>query len=355
MAELVLVTGGSGYIAGWCIAELLRRGYEVRTTVRDPGREKAVVDAVSSVAGPTGAAEPADAVDPADAGEPAGRLSFAVADLTADDGWDAALKGVDYVLHVASPLGGGTPDAMIAAARDGTLRVLRAATAAGVKRVVVTSAANAASPSSYASEGVTDETLWTDPDDPALIPYRRSKALAERAAWDFIGSHAGSTELVTVLPGAVFGPILTTSTIGSVGIIGRMVSGKMRGIPRIGLEIVDVRDLVDVHIRAMTSPDAAGQRFLATGSFMWMAEIARVLREGLGADGRRVPTRQVPDVVVRFAARFTDRSLREITPALGRRNRHTTEKARRVLGWSPRPARETVLDCARSLIEHGAV
>ena len=337
MAELVLVTGGSGYVAGWCIAELLRRGYEVRTTVRDPGREQAVAGAVSSVA------------------DPAGRLSFAVADLTADDGWDAALKGVDYVLHVASPLGGGTADAMIAAARDGTLRVLRAAVAARAKRVVMTSAANAASPSSYATEGVTDETLWTDPDDPALIPYRRSKTLAERAAWDFMSGVTGRTELVTVLPGAVFGPILATSTIGSVAIIGRMVSGTMRGIPRIGLEIVDVRDLADVHIRAMTSLGAAGQRFLATGEFMWMAEMARVLRDGLGADGRMVPTRPVPDAVVRFAARFTDRSLREITPALGRRNRHTTEKARRLLGWSPRPARETVLDCARSLIAHGAV
>ena len=288
--------------------------------MRDPGREQAVADAVSSAAG---LADPAGAAG-----------SFAVADLTADDGWDAAVKGADYVLHVASPLGGGTPDAMIAAARDGTLRVLRAAVAAGAKRVVMTSAANAASPSSYATEGVTDETLWTDPDDPALIPYRRSKTLAERAAWDFMAGFTGPTELVTVLPGAVFGPILTTSTIGSVGIVGRMLSGKMRGIPRIGLEIVDVRDLVDVHIRAMTSPDAAGQRFLATGEFMWMAEMARVLREGLGADGRAVPTRQVPDVVVWFAARFLDRSLREITPALGRRNRHTTEKARRVLGWA---------------------
>jgi hypothetical protein len=177
----------------------------------------------------------------------------------------------------------------------------------------MTSAANAASPSSYATEGVTDETLWADADDPALIPYRRSKTRAERAAWDFMSGVTGRTGLVTVLPGAVFGPILATSTIGSVAIIGRMVSGTMRGIPRIGLEIVDVRDLADVHIRAMTSPDAAGQRFLATGEFMWMAEMARVLRDGLGADGRRVPTRPVPDAVVRFAARFTDRSLREIT------------------------------------------
>ncbi|MGW3630007.1 NAD-dependent epimerase/dehydratase family protein [Streptomyces sp. NPDC005122] len=340
MAEVVLVTGGSGYIAGWCIAELLRAGYEVRATVRDEGKRKAVVDAVSTVV------------------DPAGRLGFAVADLTADDGWDAAVKGVDRVLHVASPLGGadpGNPDAIIAPARDGALRVLRAATGAGVRRVVMTSAANAASPSSYATEGVTDETLWTDPDDPTLIPYRRSKTLAERAAWDFMDSHPGPTELTTVLPGAVFGPILTTDNIGSVGIVGRMVSGAMSGIPRIGLEIVDVRDLVDVHIRAMTSPDAAGQRFLATGEFTWMSEMARILRDGLGADGHRVSTRQVPDFVVRLAARFRDPSLREITPALGRRNRHSTEKAWRVLGWQPRPARETVLDCARSLIEHRAV
>ncbi|WP_405866320.1 NAD-dependent epimerase/dehydratase family protein [Streptomyces sp. NBC_00005] len=340
MPELVLVTGGSGYIAGWCIAELLRRGYDVRTTVRSAGREQSVTDAVSSVV------------------DPAGRLGFAVADLTADEGWDEALKGVDHVLHVASPLGGAAsddPDALIAPARDGALRVLRAATAAGVRRVVMTSAANAASPSSYATEGVTDETLWTDPEDPTLIPYRRSKTLAERAAWDFMEAYDGPTELATVLPGAVFGPILTTDNIGSVGIVGRMVAGEMRGIPRIGLEVVDVRDLVDVHIRAMTSPAAAGQRFLATGEFMWMADMARILRDGLGEHGRRVSTRQVPDLLVRLVARFRDPYLREITPALGRRNRHSTEKARSVLGWRPRPARQTVLDCAESLVAHGAV
>jgi nucleoside-diphosphate-sugar epimerase len=150
-------------------------------------------------------------------------------------------------------------------------------------------------------------------------------------------TYTGPTELATVLPGAVFGPILTTSSIRSVGIIGRMVSGKMRGIPRIGLEIVDVRDLVDVHIRAMTSPEAAGQRFLATGEFMWMRDMARILHDGLGLDGRKVSIRQVPDVVVRLAARLRDPSLRALTPALGRRGRHTTDKARRVLGWQPRP------------------
>ncbi|MER7309599.1 NAD-dependent epimerase/dehydratase family protein [Streptomyces griseoluteus] len=340
MSETVLVTGGTGYVAGWCITELLKRGYDVRTTVRSAKREQVVTGAVASEV------------------NPAGRLTFATADLTADTGWDEAMHGVTYVLHVASPLGVQNDSAadLITPARDGSLRVLRAAAKASVKRVVMTSAANAASPSSYATEGVTDETLWTDPADPTLIPYRRSKTLAERAAWDFIENNdTGDMELTTVLPGAVFGPILTTSNIGSVGIIARMLKGEMAGIPRIGLEIVDVRDLVDVHLRAMTSPAAAGQRFLATGEFMWMADMAQALHDGLGARGSRVSTRHIPDFAVRLAARFRDPSLREITPALGRRNRHSTEKARTLLGWQPRPARQSVLDCANSLIAHNAV
>jgi nucleoside-diphosphate-sugar epimerase len=334
MPDTVLVTGGTGYVAGWVIAELLERGYTVRTTVRSPGRESAVRDAVRTVT------------------DPGARLSFAVADLTRDEGWDAAVAGVDYVLHVASPLGDETtrdPAALIVPARDGAVRVLRAATAAGVKRVVMTSAANAASPSSYTEEGVTDETLWTDPDDPALTPYRRSKTVAEKAAWDFMTGYEGPATLTTILPGAVFGPILTSGNLGSVRIIERMVAGKMPGTPRIGLEIVDVRDLADLHIRAMTSPDAAGERFLATGEFTWMREMAQALRAGLGTTGAKVPTRQLPDVVVRFTSLF-DRSLRAITVSLGRRNRHSTDKAKRVLGWQPRPAAETVVDCARSLI-----
>ena len=339
MADLVLVTGGSGYIAGWCITELLQRGYDVRTTVRNPGKEQLVTDAVATVA------------------DPAGRLSFAVADLTKPDGWAGAMQDVNYVLHVASPLGllSNDPDALVATARHGALNVLRAATAAGVTRVVMTSAANAASPSSYTTEGVTDETLWTDPDDPTLIPYRRSKTVAERAAWDCVHEHGGPTELVTVLPGAVFGPILTKDNIGSVGIIARMIGGTVPGVPRIGLEVVDVRDLADIHVTAMTAPAAAGQRFLATGEFTWMREIAETLHNGLGADGQKVSTRQLPNFAVRLAARFADKSLREITPALGRRNRHTTEKAKRLLNWQPRPAAETVLDCARSLLANAAI
>ena len=335
MSETVLVTGGTGYVAGWCIVGLLERGSSVRTTVRSLKKEQQVRDAVGTV------------VDPAD------RLSFAVADLTSDDGWDEAVAGVDYVLHVASPLGSEDTrdaEALIVPARDGALRVLRAATRAGVKRVVMTSAANAASPSDYREEGITDETLWTDPDDPTLIPYRKSKTIAEKAAWDYMAGQDSATSLTTILPGAVFGPILTTSNLGSVQIVARMAGGKMPGTPRIGLEIVDVRDLADLHIRAMTSPEAAGQRFLGTGQFTWMREMAEALKAGLGADGAKVPTRQLPDFVVRISALF-DRSLRPIVISLGRKNRHSTAKAERVLGWHARPAAETIVACAKSLID----
>jgi nucleoside-diphosphate-sugar epimerase len=337
MAETVLVTGGTGYVAGWCIVELLNRGYDVRATVRGPARETALRRAVAT----------AVAADD--------RLSCVVADLTADDGWDAAVAGCDYVLHVASPLGPDNPrdpQAMIVPARDGALRVLRAATRAGVRRVVMTSAANASSPSSYGTDGITDETLWTDPHDPTLTPYRASKTIAERAAWDFIEGSASATSLATILPGAVFGPVLDRDNPGTTQVIGRLLRGEMFGIPKIGLEIVDVRDVADAHIRAMTSPEGAGQRFLATGEFKWMSEVSRVLRSQLGDAARKVPTRELPNVAVRALALVVP-DLRAIRPGLGRRNRHSTEKAQRVLGWRPRPATETVIDCARSLIEHG--
>lgn len=336
MSERVLVTGGTGYVGGWTIVGLLERGYEVRTTVRSPGGEARVRAAVATET---------------EAGD---RLSFAQADLLDDGGWDAAMDGIDHVLHVASPLGDerADADALIVPAREGALRVLRAATRAGVRRVVMTSAANAASPTSYRSEGVTDERLWTI-DDPSLPAYRRSKTLAEKAAWDFMSSNPSTTELTTVLPGAVLGPVLTGDDVGTASIVQRMLRGTMSGVPRIGLEVVDVRDLVDLHIRAMTSPDAAGERFLGTGPFAWMGDIARVLEDQLGDAAAKVSTRVLPDFAVRIASVF-DPSLRAISVSLGRRNRHSTAKAERMLGWVPRPAEETVVDCARSLIAHGA-
>jgi nucleoside-diphosphate-sugar epimerase len=331
--DTVLVTGGTGYIARQCIAQLLDQGHSVRTTVRDQAKEGAVRTAI------------AEAVDPGD------RLEVVVADLTVDDGWAEAVAACRFVLHPASPLGGAGE--LIAPARDGALRVLRAAHAAGVERVVLTSAANASSPTSYAEPGTTDEELWTDPDAPGLDEYRRSKTLAELAAWAFADEVGARALLTTVLPGAVFGPILGADNLGSVEVIGRVLRGEMAALPNIGFEVVDVRDIADLHVRAMAEPAAAGERFLGTGELRWLPDIAALLRSELGAAADRVPTATISDDDVRLLAGDMP-GLRAILPSLGRRNVHTAAKAARLLRWAPRPADETIVACARSLLAHGA-
>jgi nucleoside-diphosphate-sugar epimerase len=324
----VLVTGGTGYVAGWCIAELLRAGHEVRTTVRDMAKESAIRRALP------GADD---------------RLTCHVANLTDDGGWAAAMAGVDHVLHVASPLGTGQAgEDLITPAREGALRVLKAAAHAQVKRVVMTSSCAAATPPPGSTGEGYDETVWTDVGNQKFDTYRKSKAIAEKAAWDFMAAHDGDMTFTTVLPGAVFGPVLSKDTKGSVDVIGRLLRG-MPGVPQVGFNVVDVRDLADLHVRAMTAAEAAGERFIAVGGFIWMAGAAQEIRTKLGAD--RVPTRTLPNLLVRGAALF-DPSLRSITPMLGRKYVHTSAKAQKLLGWRPRSAEVTVVDCARSLIDH---
>lgn len=339
MTETVLVTGGTGFVASWCIVELISRGFAVRTTVRNLSKEQAVRASVSAV------------VDPGD------QLTFYAADLTSDAGWDAAVTGCDYVLHVASPLGGDRskdPSTLIVPARDGTLRVLHAATKAGVKRVVMTSSCAAATPSLSSEDRIIDESLWTDPEDRNLDVYRKSKVISEQAAWQFMKEYHGPTTLTTILPGSVFGPVLTSDNLGSVQVISRLMQGRMPGTPRLGFEIIDVRDLADMHIRAMTSSAAAGQRFIAVGEFVWMIDIAKTLRLKLGEAASKVPTRKLPDFLLRFISLF-DPSLRAITPMLGRKFRHTSEKAQLLLGWSSRSAAVTVVDCAESLTARNVI
>ncbi len=329
----VLVTGGTGFVAGWTIATLLERGHVVRTTVRDPSGEPRLRKML---------------------GDPGARLQVVRADLLSDQGWPEAVAGCDRVLHVASPMGAGAapkdPEVLIRPARQGALRVLRAAVDAGVPRVVMTSSCAAATPLP-GSDGEFDERLWTDPNQPGLDTYRRSKVIAERAAWDYMAEQGGDTTLATVLPGAVFGPIQSTANLGSVQVIGRMLTG-MPGVPRIGLNVVDVRDVADLHIRAMEAPEAAGERFIAVSEFLWMSQVAAELRGRLGSAAARVPTRTLPDVAVRILARLRP-EMGGIVPMLGRRYTYRTDKARTVLGWQPRPASTTVLDCARSLLDHG--
>lgn len=237
---------------------------------------------------------------------------------------------------------------MVAPARDGTIRVLRAAMEAGVKRVVMTSAAAVATPPLRNGDSLSDETVWFDPDEPDVDAYRRSKRLAEEAAWNFMRTRGETQRLTTVLPGAVFGPVLSADNLGSVLIIKRLLDGRMPANPRLGFEVVDVRDLADEHIRAMESEQAAGQRFLAVGEFMWMSDIAHALRAMLGAAARKVPTRNLPDFVFRLVARC-DPAMRAMVPRLGRKIRHSAAKAREQLGWRTRPAITTLVDCARSL------
>ncbi len=330
MSETVLVTGGTGFVGGWTIVELLRRGYQVRTTVRSLSREVALRQAIGAQ------------VDPED------RLTLVEADLTADDGWDAAVAGCAEILHIASPLGmGGEGDgeALIAAAREGTLRVLKAAARAGVGKVVLTSSTAACTPAKPLARAI-DEDDWADPDEPDLSAYRRSKILAERAAWDFMEGKAAS--LATILPGAIFGPVLSPDQQGSVGIVRRLLQGQPPALPRLDFNIIDVRDLADLHVRAMESYEVAGQRLIAMGEALWYGEVAATLKERLGAKAAKVPTAAMPDLVARGLAAVSA-EMKALLPLLGRTQAFSTEKARRILGFDPRPARDTVADCGDSL------
>jgi nucleoside-diphosphate-sugar epimerase len=337
--ELVLVTGGSGFIGAHCILQLLDAGYRVRTTVRSLARESDVRAMLKE-----GGAEPGEA------------LEFAVADLTSDAGWPEAVAGCQYVLHVASPFPPAAPkdeNELVIPAREGALRVLRAARDAGVKRVVLTSSFAAIGYGQPPRTQPFTEADWTNPDGDDVRAYVKSKTLAERAAWDFVATEGGALELSVVNPVGVFGPVLGPDYSTSILLVQRLMDGAMPGCPRLYFGAVDVRDVADLHLRCMTSPDAKGERFLAVaGDFLSIVEIARILKRGMGAAARRVPTTQLPDFMVRLAA-MRDPAVKQILPELGKRKNATNEKARRVLGWNPRSNEECILATAESLIRLG--
>ncbi|WUJ73622.1 NAD-dependent epimerase/dehydratase family protein [Kribbella soli] len=308
---MILVTGGSGYLATHLIARLLRNDQEVRTTVRSTTRNAELRAAVRR-----GGAD--------DAG-----LEIVVSDLMFDEGWSAAVAGCAEVHHVASPIPftqPEDPDELIVPAREGTLRVLRAARDAGARRVVLTS--------SFAAVGYTPkpgaeftEDDWTDPDTPGLAPYPRSKAIAERAAWDLMRD--ADTELVVVNPTGIFGPTLITNLRSSTQLIKLMLDGTMPVAPRARFGVVDVRDVADLHQRAMAAPDAAGKRFLAVanGPTVSFLEIAQIL-------GPPAPTEEAPG------------------PDLPRPIIHN-DRARTELAWQPRDVKTTILETAESLRDLG--
>lgn len=337
-AERVLVTGASGFIGAHCVAQLLERDLPVRATVRSLAREGEVRAMVER------------------AGASHGLLDLVEADLLTDDGWASAVEGCRYVLHVASPFPLVMPrdhHELIRPARDGALRVLRAARDAGVERVVLTSSFAAVGYSPKPAGGPYDEGDWTDPDQPGLSAYVRSKAIAERAAWDFIADERRDLELAVVNPVGVIGPVLGPDLSTSIELVRQLLDGRVPGTPRLSFGLVDVRDVADLHLRAMTAPEAAGERFLAiSGDTVWMSEIAATLRERVPELARRVPTRSVPDLVVR-AASLVNRPLRQVVGELGHRKHVSNAKARTMLGWDPRPVPDSIVDTATSLAALG--
>ena len=335
--SLVLVTGGSGFIAGHCILQLLDRGYRVRTTVRSLTREGSVREVLARAGMTRGDA-----------------LEFVVADLTRDDGWADAVVGVDTVLHVASPVRPGKvadEDELINPAVDGTLRVLRAARDAGVRRVVLTSAFHAVGFGHPHAHDRFTEDDWSPIDGPGVDAYGRSKILSERAAWEFVASEGRDLELVVLLPVAVMGPLMGTEISGSNRLIQRLLAGKMPGLPRLSIPIVDVRDVAAAHVASIDAPAAAGQRILlASGEpAIAMSAIAAVLRDHLGEAAAKVPTRRIPDLVVRVGA-LVNAELRSSAAELGLVKQVSIDKARRILGSAPRPSEEAIVAAGTSLV-----
>jgi nucleoside-diphosphate-sugar epimerase len=335
----VLVTGGSGFVGSHAILQLLSAGHLVHTTVRSLKRE----ESVRAMLGDAGV----------DSGE---RLSFFAADLERDDGWAEAVAGCDYVMHVASPMPLAAPKTegeVIIPARDGVLRVLKAARDAKVKRVVLTSTCGAIYYGHPAQKEPFDETSWTNLNG-EMSAYVRSKTIAERAAWDFLAAEGGALELSVVNPSGIFGPVLGRDFSPSIELVKRLMQGTP-GCPQLYFGVVDVRDVADLHLRAMTDPAAKGERFIAvSGEAMSMLDIAKVLKARLGDAAKKVPTRQLPNWVVRVLALF-DPGMRQLLPMLGNIRNATSAKAERMLGWRPRSRENAIVATAESLVKFGIV
>ncbi|GAM91370.1 hypothetical protein ANO11243_094190 [Dothideomycetidae sp. 11243] len=344
--ELMLVTGGSGFVALHCIAQALAAGYRVRTTVRSTSKQSNVLKGLEKAQPPVNSKN----------------LEFAVADLMKDEGWDKALAGVSLVLHVASPFPAVQPkdeNALIRPAVDGTLRVLKAAKSAGsVRRVVVTSSAAAIGyGTAYQPGKVYTEADWSDPEGRSghITPYEKSKTLAERAAWDFIKREGGEMQLTTVNPVGVFGPpLLWPCESTTCDVINQMLTGKLPGYPDLTLGVVDVRDVASLHLMAATKPEASGQRYLAVaGKSLSLADMGAVLRKDLPEHAGRVPTRNLPTFLVKIMS-YLMPQLRDIAPQLGQKKDYSNDKAKS-LGWKPKSADEAIASCGQALVDAGVL
>ena len=336
MSKTVLVSGGSGYIAGFTIQQLLADGWTVHTTVRNLAREAALRPLLG------GTAE---------------TLKFFAADLTADAGWAEAIAGCSHVAHVASPLSNEPPkheNDLIVPARDGVLRALRFAKAAGVTRFVQTSSVAAIAYGHGKGQHRFTEADWTDVTSPDAYAYVKSKTIAERAARDWIAAEGAGMEFLSINPAAVLGPVWSADFSPSIEVVKQLISGALPGCPDLGFGIVDVRDLADLHVRALTEPGLDGERFIASGPFLKMIDVARILKQALPLQARRVPTRRLPDWLVRLSARFNP-IIRQVIGELGNVRDASADHAFERLGWKTRPVEQSIVDCAKSLIERRVV
>ena len=340
--ETVLVTGGTGFVGARCILQLLQKGYTVKTTLRSMNKKDEVVEMLKTGGIPSFE-----------------NLTFFETSLTKDDHWDEAMQGCKYVLSVASPVFFTLPkddSEAIRPAVDGILRVLKSARNAGVKRVVMTSNFGAVGFSNKSTNRETTEADWTDPNEKGLSLYEKSKLLAERAAWDFIKKEGGNLEFATINPVAIWGPSLGAHISDSFELLEHLLDGSMKSVPNISLNIVDVRDVADLHIRAMTNPDANGQRFIASADGkISLPEIAVLLKTKMPDVAKKVSTRTLPDWALNFASLFNEQAKQG--NLLIKINRNVSNaKAKKLLGWTPIADNEKIiLDSVDSMIKYGIV
>ena len=333
--EKVLVTGATGYIGLHCVQQLLNQGYAVNGSVRSPERKEEVFEALQKHNTPTE------------------NLNLFTFNLTEDDGWDEGMEGCDYLLHVASPIAleNHNEDFFVKPAVAGVKRAFKYAKKHNVKKVVLTSSV-AAIFDTLEEKTDYDETDWSDPENPSISHYAKSKTLAEKAAWDFVDNEDNPFELAVINPALVIGPSLSGDLGESNKAIAMVTTGKMPVAVPLQFGYVDVRDVAAAHLLAMQNSNSNGERFALAEKDLWYKDVAKVLRDN-GFD--KAPTFNVPVWLAKILANFS-KELKVTLPYLGRvRSVNNTSKAKDILGWNPRPAEESIIDIAEQIKEMGLI
>lgn len=333
----VLLTGITGFLGSHTAIQLLQKGYHVTGTLRSSKRAEAIKRVIAKYAGVE-------------------NLSLAEADITDANVWKQLTRNMHYVQHIASPFPQKLPkheDELIIPARNGVLNLLKASAANGVQRVVITSSSSAISYGKEGGAGVYDETVWTNEQHSKdITPYYKSKTIAEKTAWEFMRNDVSGMQLSVVCPGAMLGPVLEEDFGTSANIVIKMLNGSMPAYPDIGFEIVDVRSVADLLIRAMELPQAANERYIGTAGYAKFKDVGAVLKAAYPA--RKIPQRKLPGWAVRLFSNF-EPSLKPILIDLGKERRLNNTKARLQLNWQPLGVKEAILACAESVIGLGIV